>query len=65
MLAEGPAVPNCRVISFSYDANIANFLSPASQNSIFEHSKNLLNHLDMVRDGEAVSLRFSYILFKP
>ncbi|KAJ7838355.1 Alpha/Beta hydrolase protein [Mycena olivaceomarginata] len=36
-----------------YDANIANFLSPASQNSIFEHSKNLLNHLDMVRDGEA------------
>ena len=50
-------VPSARVLSFGYDAHIANFWSPPSQNTIKNHANSLLAEIVGLRDKtETVSL---------
>lgn len=50
-------LPNSRIITFGYDADIVNFLSPASQNCIGDHARNLLNYVTNRRDNSNTSDR--------
>jgi protein SERAC1 len=50
-------IPNARILTFGYDANVVNFLSAASQNRIREHASSLNATLSDLRDGtETVSI---------
>jgi hypothetical protein len=42
-------LPNVRVISFGYDANVVKLLEESSKNNIHDHSKDLLGDLNRVR----------------
>jgi hypothetical protein len=44
------AIPDIRVYSWGYDANIERFMSSASLNTVHQHSSNLLNDLADLRD---------------
>ncbi|KAF2741827.1 hypothetical protein M011DRAFT_413767, partial [Sporormia fimetaria CBS 119925] len=44
-------LPNTRIMTFGYDADIAHFLSAASQNRIGEHAGNLVNAVTEVREA--------------
>lgn len=46
-------VPDARIFTFGYDANIVGFLSSASQNSIHQHAQNLLSDLADLREKPA------------
>lgn len=47
-----PAViPNARIFTWGYDADVNGFFSSASQNSIYQHANNLLSDLDDLRDS--------------
>lgn len=43
-------LPNIRVISFGYDAEISTFLHPASDGSIFSIARDLVARLEILRD---------------
>ena len=43
-------IPNARILTFGYDANVVNWLSAASQNRIREHANNLNATLSDLRD---------------
>ena len=45
----GQDLKNARIVSWGYDANVANLLSAASQASIFGHAQTLLEDLAGVR----------------
>lgn len=48
-----PAViPNSRILTWGYDADVNSFFSPASQNSISQHANNLLSDLDDLRHSQ-------------
>lgn len=42
-------VTDARILSFGYDADIVNFWSPASQNSVSSHAQNLNGRLEQLR----------------
>lgn len=44
-------VENCRVVTWGYDASVANAFSYASKESIFGHAETLLNDLARIRKG--------------
>ncbi|KAA6412660.1 MAG: hypothetical protein FRX48_03652 [Lasallia pustulata] len=43
-------VPNSRILSFGYDADVVNFWSPTSQNRIGNHALNMLGGLTRLRE---------------
>jgi pimeloyl-ACP methyl ester carboxylesterase len=43
-------LPNTRIMTYGYDADIAHFWSMASQNRIYEHAGNLVNAIAQVRE---------------
>jgi predicted alpha/beta hydrolase family esterase len=43
-------VPRTRIVTFGYDADIANFWAMASQNTIRNHAVNLANALAQLRE---------------
>ena len=47
----GKDLNEVRVVTWGYDANIANPFSPASQESIFGHANTLLGDLARLREG--------------
>lgn len=50
-------IPNARILTFGYDANVVNFLSAASQNRVRDHASSLNATLSDLRDGtETVSI---------
>lgn len=49
-------IPNARILTFGYDANVVNLLSAASQNRVRDHASSLNATLSDLRDGtETVS----------
>lgn len=52
----GQDMKSARVISWGYDANVANLLSAASQASIFGHAQTLLEDLAGVRKDKVSAL---------
>ena len=43
-------IPDAKILSFGYDADVGGFLSSASQNTIHQHAGNLLSDLADLRD---------------
>ncbi|MCJ1271350.1 hypothetical protein MMC22_011250 [Lobaria immixta] len=43
-------IPNSRILSFGYDADVVNFWSPVSQNRLGNHALNLLGGLTRLRE---------------
>lgn len=43
-------IPRATVHTWGYDADIDNFMQPASKNSVSQHARNLLNDLCDLRD---------------
>ena len=43
-------VPNSRILSFGYDADVVNFWNPTSQNRIGNHASNMLGDLTRLRE---------------
>ncbi len=43
------SVPNARIMAFGYDADVARFLGPVSQNSLRDHASTLLGDLARIR----------------
>ncbi|MCJ1266225.1 hypothetical protein MMC22_006108 [Lobaria immixta] len=43
-------IPNCRILSFGYDADVVNFWSQVSQNRLGNHALNLLGGLTRLRE---------------
>lgn len=53
-------LPQARIMTFGYDANVVSFLSAVSQNRIASHAQNLLSSLADARDEtDTVSLMLS------
>jgi hypothetical protein len=51
------AIPNARIYSFGYDADVGKFMSAAGLNTVFQHGTNLLGSLaDLVE--ETVRVRY-------
>ena len=50
-------VPNARIMTYGYDANVMNFFSNASQSSIFQHAINLLEDLQRKRRSQDEVIR--------
>ena len=49
-----PAViPDAKILTFGYDANVGGFFSSTSQNTIHQHAENLLSDLADLRDTPA------------
>ncbi|KAE9364277.1 hypothetical protein N431DRAFT_355121, partial [Stipitochalara longipes BDJ] len=44
------SLPNIRIMTYGYDADVINFFSNTSKSSIFQHSINLLEDLQLERD---------------
>lgn len=50
-------IPNARILTFGYDADVVNYWAPASQNRVREHANNLNHALCDLRDAtETVSI---------
>jgi hypothetical protein len=43
------SVPNARIMAFGYDADVAKFLGPVSQNNLRDHASTLLGDLARIR----------------
>ena len=60
-------IPNIKIFSYGYDANVDNVLSSAGQNTIHQNAQNLLSDLADLRNSPSqvgrVALRLS--AFKP
>jgi hypothetical protein len=54
------SLPNARIMSFGYDADVAKFLGPVSQNNLRNHASTLLEELAALR-AEDNSVRSSLI----
>ncbi|CRJ97941.1 hypothetical protein BN1723_017088, partial [Verticillium longisporum] len=50
-------VPEARILSFGYDADVAKFLGPVGQNDIREHAATLISDIATVRIEDHVSRR--------
>ena len=46
-------VPDAKILTFGYDANVGGFFSSTSQNTIHQHAENLLSDLADLRDTPA------------
>ena len=59
-------IPNARILSFGYDADVAKFLGPVGQNTLEDHASDLLNDLARIRDnGSPLSFPWTnFILLK-
>ena len=42
-------LPNARILTFGYDADIVHFTKAAGQNTVRDHGKNLMSDLSMLR----------------
>lgn len=52
-------IPDTRILTFGFDADVDGFLSSASQNTIHQHAQNLLSDLaDLRNTPEDVSTVF-------
>ncbi|MCJ1263508.1 hypothetical protein MMC22_003378 [Lobaria immixta] len=52
-------VPNARIMTYGYDANVAHIFRPASSNTVFQHAQNLLAEIDRHRDDAIKALESS------
>lgn len=52
-------IPNARILSFGYDADVAKFLGPIGQNTLEDHASDLINDLSRIR-GYGVPVRRLY-----
>ncbi|KAL8693885.1 MAG: hypothetical protein Q9224_003668 [Gallowayella concinna] len=50
-------IPEARIITWGYDANVAHFLSPTSANRVKDHAKGLSNDLGGLRSSPETSTR--------
>lgn len=50
-------LPNSRILSFGYDADVINFWSPVSQNRIGNHAMNMLGDLTHLREESETEAR--------
>lgn len=48
-------IPNARILSFGYDADVGKFLGPVGQNTLEDHASDLVNDLARVR-GNGISV---------
>lgn len=46
------SVPEARIMTFGYDADVGKFLSPVSQNNLNDHALSLIGDLATLRDGD-------------
>lgn len=46
-------IPDAKIFTFGYDADVGGFLSSASQNTIYQHAQNLLSDLADLRENPA------------
>ena len=51
-------VPNARIFTWGYDADVDKFFSSASQNTIHQHAGDLLSDLADMRNGDATPIIF-------
>jgi protein SERAC1 len=42
-------IPDARIITYGYDADVVHWTRPASQNTVREHARNLVNDLAVIR----------------
>jgi len=59
------SVPNARIMAFGYDADVAKFLGPVSQNNLRDHASTLLGDLARIRrktDSVRTSLVYQHQL---
>ena len=42
-------IPEARILTYGYDADVAHFIKPAGQNTVFEHAENLNGDLTNLR----------------
>ncbi|KAL2796248.1 hypothetical protein BJX66DRAFT_336262 [Aspergillus keveii] len=49
-------IPDARILTFGYDADIVHFLSTASQNRIGNHAQNFINVLSQLREKSETAL---------
>ncbi|KAM0800739.1 hypothetical protein BDR22DRAFT_932188 [Usnea florida] len=52
-------IPNSRILSFGYDADVVNFWNPVSQNRIGHHASNMLGDLTRRREKSGTCLNLS------
>lgn len=45
-------IPNARILSFGYDADVTKFLGPVGQNTLEDHASDLVNDLARVRGND-------------
>jgi protein SERAC1 len=54
-------LPEARIMTYGYDADIVHFATRASQNTVMEHSKNLLIRLINIRDQSSENRPLMFI----
>lgn len=57
-------VPDARIMTFGYDADVTKFLGPVSQNNLRDHASALLGDLAAVRPEDDSSVRSSHPYLK-
>ena len=50
-------IPDARIITWGYDADVAHFVSPVSTNRVKDHAKSLSNALNGLRSSPETSTR--------
>ncbi|KAI9730836.1 MAG: hypothetical protein M1834_005554 [Cirrosporium novae-zelandiae] len=50
-------IPNARIITYGYDADVVHWMKPAGQNTVTEHAQNLVNDLCRLRARMKTSKR--------
>ena len=44
-------IPEARIVTYGYDADVVHFTKPAGQNTVLEHARNLVGDLTNLRLG--------------
>ena len=57
----GSDIPDSRIITFGYDANVVNFWTPASQNGVEDHALSLLGGLTRLKE-QSDSVSFEILI---
>lgn len=52
-------IPNARILSFGYDADVMRFFGPVGQNSVREHAGSLISDLAAVRAEDDSVIQYS------
>jgi hypothetical protein len=47
-------IPNARIITYGYDADVVSFFNKTNQNSVSDHSSSLIDDLIRIRRGNKV-----------